>query len=319
LFRYSGPGDHAGMRASVPVHETSARRKERELYEVAEKQNQVVTTSQLLAVGFTYPAINRWVAMGRLFRLHRGVYLVGRPPASREARFHAAVLACGSPAALTGFAAAALWGFWRGSTSSLEVIAPGRLRKRHGIVVHRVVVMPEVSEHAAIPVATPEQTIVHLAGTMYSDRHFRRLVHEALVQETTSLSALLAEVEGASERTPAIERIERELADGANPTRSFLEDDLLELLRRGNFPPFETNVHVPGTPAWVEVDVWFPFERLVVEIDGPHHETSYRREFDAYKDGVVAGAGASVLRFDKDALKPARVKETCARILFELG
>lgn len=318
MFRYSGPGDHAGM----PLHETSARRKERELYELAEKQNQVVTTAQLLAVGFTYQTINRWVAMGRLFRLHRGVYLVGRPPARREARFHAAVLACGSPAALIGFAAAALWGFWRGSTFPVEVIAPRRLKKRRGIVVHRVAVMPEVSEHAAIPVATPEQTIVHLAGTMYSDRHFRRLVHEALVQKATSLSALLAEVEGASERTPAIDRIERELADGAKPTRSYLEDDLLELLRRGDFPPSETNAHVSGTPAWVEVDVWFPEQRLVVEIDGPHHDTSYQREFDAYKDTVVRTAGAEVLRLDQNAVTAARAAETAARIrarLLELG
>ncbi len=298
----------------MPVHETSARRKERELYEVAEKQNQVVTTPQLLAVGFTYQAINRWVAMGRLFRLHRGVYLVGRPPASREARFHGVVLACGSPAALTGFAAAALWGFWRGRTSPVEVIATRRLKKRPGIVVHRVVDMPEVSEHAAIPVASPEQTIVHLAGSMYSDRHFRRLVHEALVQKATSLSALLAEVDRASERTSAIERIERELADGAKPTRSFVEDDLVQLLRSGGFPPFETNAHVPGTPPWVEVDVWFPQQRLVVEIDGPHHDTAYRREFDAYKDGFVRAAKADVLRLDAEAVAPAREAETSARI-----
>jgi very-short-patch-repair endonuclease len=317
LFRYNGSGDHAGV--AQPLHETSARRKERELYELAAQQNDVVTTAQLREIGFTYQAVNRWVAMGRLFRLHRGVYLVGRPPPSREARFHAAVLACGDSAALAGFAAAALWGFWQGSTADLEVIAPRRLKERPGIVVHRVAVMPELTERCGIPVTTPEQTILHLAGTMYSDRHFRRLVHEALVQMATSLSALLTEVEGASERTKAIERVERELADGAKPTRSFLEDGLVEMLRRSDFPPFETNAHVPGTPAWVEVDVWFSQQRLAVEIDGPHHDTSYRREFDAYKDGVVRAAGASAFRLDAGAVEPARAEETTARILFELG
>ena len=97
MFRYTVPGHHSDV--APPLHETSARRKERELYELAARQNDVVTTAQLREIGFTYQAINRWVAMGRLFRIHRGVYVVGRPPASREARFHAAVLACGRSAA----------------------------------------------------------------------------------------------------------------------------------------------------------------------------------------------------------------------------
>ena len=181
-------------------------------------------------------------------------------------------------------------------------------------MIHRAAVMPEVSEQAGMPVTTPEATILHLAETMYSDRHFRRLVHEALVQKATSLSALLAELQGASERTPAIDRVERELADGAKPTRSYLEDDLVELLRRGNFPPFDTNAHVPGTPPWVEVDVWFPQQRLVVEIDGPHHDTAYRREFDAYKDTFVRAAKAGVLRLDEDTVTPTRKLQTTSLI-----
>jgi very-short-patch-repair endonuclease len=274
----------------------------------------VVTTPQLRAIGFTYTTINRWVAMGRLVRLHRGVYLVGRPPASREALFHAAVLACGNGAGLTGFAAAALWGFWNGRTSPIGVVVPREVRARRGIRARCVTRMPQLTTRHRIPVTTPEQTILYLAETMYSDRHFRRLVHEALVQKVTSLSALLAEVALAPKRTQAVQRVECELADGAKPTRSFAEDALVEVLRRGDFPAFETNVHVPGTPPWVEVDVWFPEQRLVVEIDGPHHDTAYQKEFDAYKDGVVGAVKADVLRFGTDAVSPAEEAETSARI-----
>jgi very-short-patch-repair endonuclease len=280
----------------------------------------VVTTQQLRAIGFTYAAIVRWVAMGRLIRLHRGVYLVGRPPASRETLFHAAVLACGADAGLTGFAAAALCGFWNGQTSPIEVIAPREVRPRSGIRARQVTAMAPLTKRHGIPVTRPEATILYLAGEMYSDRHFRRLVHEALVQKVTSLSSLLAEVERAPRRTQAVERVERELADGAKPTRSGTEDELVELLRGGDFPRFDTCAHVPGTPDWMEVDVLFRAQRLVVEIDGElWHGTSYRREFDAYKDGILERAGFGVLRLGEDAVIPACQAETRDGIRHRLG
>lgn len=290
------------------------------MYELVAEQNGVVTTARLREIGFTNQAINRWVAMGRLFRLHRGVYLVGRPPPSREARFHAAVLASGGEAGLTGFASAALWGFWSGGTAPIEVVVPRQVRKRPGIRAVCVDPMPPLTERGGIPVTTAEQTVLYLAGTMYSDRAFRRLVHEALVQEKTSLSELLDELEQAPKRTAAVERVERELAGGAKPTRSGLEDELVELLRRGEFSSFQTSARPPGTPAWVEVDVFFPEQKLVVEIDGErYHRTAFRREFDAYKDGIVRAAGSRVLRLDEGAVENGRQAETSARILFELG
>jgi very-short-patch-repair endonuclease len=256
--------------------------------------------------------------MGRLFRLHHGVYLVGRPPVAKESRFHAAVLAVGDGAALTGFAAASLLGFWAGKTTPIEVAVTRKVRPQAGVAAIRVKELRPTGVHG-VPVTTAEQTILYLAGTMYSERHFRRLIHEALAQNKTSLGALLAEVAAAPRRTEAVQRVERELADGAKPTRSYLEDELVELLRRGDFPPFETNAPVPGTPAWLEIDVWFPEQRLAVEIDGPHHGTTYRREFDAYKDGIVRATEAEVLRLDDGAVSPARKAETSARILFELA
>jgi very-short-patch-repair endonuclease len=311
-------GDHGAVARGEPGNETFARRKERALYRLAARQNRVVTSSQLQAIGFSYAAIHRWVAMGRLFRLHHGVYLVGWPPVGRESRFHAAVLAVGDRAALTGFAAAALGGFWAGRTSPIEVAVTRRVRPRAGVAAIRFKELRPTELHG-IPVTTVEQTILYLAGTMYSERHFRRLVHEALVQNKTGLGALLAEVARTTGRDEAVQRVVRELADGAKPTRSYVEDDLVELLRRGTFPPFDTNAAVPGTPSWLEVDVWFPQQRLAVEIDGPHHDTTFRREFDAYKDGVIRAADAGVLRLDDDAVSPARASETSARILLQLG
>jgi predicted transcriptional regulator of viral defense system len=48
--------------------------------------------------------------MGRLRRLHRGVYAVGHRVLGREGRRLAAVLACGEGAVLSHRSAAAHWG-----------------------------------------------------------------------------------------------------------------------------------------------------------------------------------------------------------------
>jgi hypothetical protein len=100
---------------------------------------------------------------------------------------------------------------------------------------------------------------------------------------------------------PGAARLAAEIADGATPTRSGFEDWAVELLRRHDFPPFETNVHPPGTPAWVEVDVLFPAEKLVIEVDGDrYHSTSFRRELDARKQSILEAAGHPVLRVCED-------------------
>jgi very-short-patch-repair endonuclease len=129
---------------------------------------------------------------------------------------------------------------------------------------------------------------------MYSDHAFRRVVHEAQVQGKVTIAGLREEVRP---RCPGAARLAVEMADGAKPTRSGFEDWVVELLRRHDLPPFETNAHPPGTPNWVEVDVLFGTQKLVIEVDGDrYHSTSFRREFDLRKRAIVEAAGYGVLR-----------------------
>jgi hypothetical protein len=292
----------------------SARRKQTALNELVADQKGVVTWEQLREIGFSRAAIYRMVERGLLFRIHRGVYVVGRRALSRKGHFLAAVLYAGDDAALTGFAGAALAGFWNGNTSPIEVVVPRVVKAPNGIRVYKATEMPPTEARHGIPVTTPEHTILRLAKTMYSQRHFRRLVHEALVQRVTTLPSLLEACDDAPRRTKAVQRVEAELIDGAKPTRSGLEDDVVEILRRIDAPPFETNVHIPGTPPWVEVDIYFPTQRLAIEVDGPHHWTQYRKEIDAYKQKRIEDTDVTVLRLDEGAATPAREPETVALI-----
>jgi very-short-patch-repair endonuclease len=159
-----------------------------------------------------------------------------------------------------------------------------------------------------------------LAGIMYSERAFRRLVHEALAQKIVDLSTLQAEIDRAGPRCRGIRRLRAEIADGAKPTRSGLEDDAVEMLRRHELPTFETNVHVPGTPAWVEVDVLFPAHKVVIEVDGgPWHSTPFRRDLDAYKQSLLEAAGHRVIRLADDDIAPRSETRTMTRVWQALG
>jgi very-short-patch-repair endonuclease len=124
----------------------------------------------------------------------------------------------------------------------------------------------------------------------------------------------------AGPRCRGIHRLRAEIADGAKATRSGLEDDMVSLLRRHDAPSFETNVHVPGTPAWVEVDVLFRAQKLVIEVDGTRwHSTPFRRERDAYKQSLVEAAGHRVIRFTDDDVTANREMQTMSQVWLALG
>ena len=88
---------------------------------LAARQEGRVTRAQLIDAGVDTHRIRRWVADGRLYRVHVGVYAIGRPVPSMRGDFMAAVLACGRGAVLSHWAAAVLLGL-----IVLEAIADDR-------------------------------------------------------------------------------------------------------------------------------------------------------------------------------------------------
>lgn len=289
---------------------------ERAIVDVAASQFGLITTGQLFALGLSRAAISERVKLGRLHRVHWGVYAVGRPDLARNGVFLAAVLAIGEGAVLSGFAGAALHDFWTGATAPIDVTVARSVRSRSGIRVHAGVQLPaaSVTIRFGIPVTSPAWTILDLAAVMYSQRAFRRLVHEAQAQGRVTPEGLHAEIERAPRHRGA-PRVLAEIADGYKPTRSGLEDDLLDLLRRDAFPPFETNARVPGCPDWVRVDFLFRTQKVVIEVDGDRwHNTSFRREFDANKRATIEAAGYRVVVLVDDDLELPNQARTTTRI-----
>ena len=283
---------------------------------VAARQNAVITTRQLLECGVTAPAITHRVKSGRLFRKHQGIYAVGRADLPPAGRFHAAVLAIGVDAVLSHRAAAALWGFWDREIDRVEVTVPRRVPSRRQIRVYQVSDIPRAARTRwrGVPVTTPARVVLDLAATLPSDEDFAWAVHEAEAQRRVSQGALTAEIER-NPTHPGCRRLAAETADGPKPTRSRLEVRVLQMLRRGNYPPFETNARIPGLPKWVGVDVYFPAQRVAIEVDGGQfHDTPYRRKRDARKQAILEAAGIRVIRLRWEDTEPQTQPQTEARL-----
>ena len=122
----------------------------------------MITWEQLLELGFTPAAVRHRVATGRLLRIYRGVYAVGRRELDDKGRWAAAVLACGQGAALSHESGGALWDLCRSTRLEVSVQTEGT-RAPKGVTVHRRATLKATRRHN-IPVTTPVFTLIDLAG-----------------------------------------------------------------------------------------------------------------------------------------------------------
>src|SRR4051794_8929092 len=92
--------------------------------ELAARQHNNVTRSQLLRSGWSDAAIRHQLESGRLHVVFRGVYAVGRRHETLEGIWMAAVLRCGPGAVLSNDSAAACLGFRPRRKGLIEVSIP---------------------------------------------------------------------------------------------------------------------------------------------------------------------------------------------------
>jgi very-short-patch-repair endonuclease len=268
---------------------------DRAIAELAGRQHGVVARRQLLELGLGRRAIGRRVEQGRLHPLHRGVYLVGHPTASREARWLAAVLSGGMGALLSHQSAAALWGIRPTARTKIDVTIPAGRSSTARIQFHRSSVLPdERTIKEGIPVTTVARTLFDLAAEL-PQRAVERAINEAEVLhvwDEVSLDHLLARYP----RRPGARAAREALAarrEGATITRSDLEELFLSLLARESLPRPEVNAILSGH----EVDFLWRERGLAVEVDGKAaHATAAAFESDRERDRVLQAAGWRVIR-----------------------
>src|SRR4051794_3419886 len=151
------------------------------LWELSANQHGVVTRRQLMAAGLSSDAVRHRLARGRLHRLRRGVYAVGRPQVSREGAWLAATLSCGPGAALSHSSAAALWGIREPAPAApIELtVPPAGVRPRRGLRLHRAALDPgDLTVRRGVPVVRPAVVMLGQA-TALSARRLERDINVA--------------------------------------------------------------------------------------------------------------------------------------------
>jgi len=242
---------------------------------IAAAQHGVVSIEQLRRAGIGRGGVSRRVAAGRLHRIHRGIYAVGHPGLSIEARWIAAVIAGGPGAALSHRSAAELWRMLERRPGPIHVTVPvaGGRASRAGVRLHRrpSLTRRETTVERGIAVTNPTRTLLDLRGAV-SPGELRRAIREAEFR-----------------RLP----VEPE-ALPSDRAGNKLELRLLQLCRRGGLPEPEANARVSG----FEVDFLWRDSRLVVETDGyDAHAGRQAFEDDRRRDARLVADGYRVLRF----------------------
>jgi predicted transcriptional regulator of viral defense system len=267
----------------------------------AQARHGVITSDELRAFGLSQAAVTKRAREGRLFRLHRGVYSVGRPDVTPAGLRMAAVLACGPSAFLSHRSSAAQHGLLEDNRRLCEVtVAPPARRSRTGIRVHSSTTLtaPDTTNSAGIPCTSVARTLADL-GDHEPPRVVERAVDQAEligVFDLTAIEDVLRRL-GPRRATTVLRRL---LAEYGGPTLTDreLEELFLQLVRDAGLPQPAVNAWITGDGWAYKADFLWRAERLVVETDGRAFHTSRRAfEHDRLRDQRLTLAGYTVVRF----------------------
>jgi very-short-patch-repair endonuclease len=265
-----------------------------ELFELATRQHGVVSTRQLNELGYGRSSAAKAHRVGRLRRIHRGVYAVGHEALDWHGRCMAAVLAA-QPAVASHLSAAYLWGLLRYRPETIHATAPTHRRQRRGFRIHYAVL--ETVDLTAIertPVTSLARTYLDLAAMLSEARLERELERseELKIFDLRDLEAVLDRYAG----HPGAGRLGRALAiyrPDAAVTRSGLERRFLRLVRAAGLSSPSMNFHVAG----FELDAYWEPERFAVELDVYEtHGTRAAFERDRLRHEDLKLAGIEMIR-----------------------
>lgn len=287
------------------------------LWSLAERQHGIVTRGQLLAAGMTTSAIRHRLARGRLHRIRPGVYAVGRRLITRDGEWMAALLSCGSSAALSHGTAIIGLDLGSGRRDLIELTVPPAVRRTGDrLMVHRRRLhTDEVVHRRGLAITGVTRTLIDVAPTLGSDR-LERAINQADKLDLTDPETLRADLEryagwpGVRELRAILDRHTFVLTD------STLERRFMAIVRRLGLPLPEKR-RVNG----FTVDfVWHELG-LVVETDGlRYHRTPSTQARDLRRDQTHRAAGLVPVRFSHSQVRfePAWVEQCLSQTIEHL-
>jgi very-short-patch-repair endonuclease len=249
-----------------------------------------------LDAGLSGKEIRGRLEKGALLRVHRGVYRVGHRAPSIEARYMAAVLACGEGALLCGLAAAHLWGLVKGSAPPPEVIAPTQRRVKGVKTTRRRSGHKERgTKRRGIPITTVPSTLVDISSLLPLP-DLARACHEAGVKYGTTPSQVEA-VLATRPTAPGAKNLRKVLSGEQRVTLSALERTFLRRLEEANLP-----LPITNKPAGTKrVDCRWPAQALTIELDSyRYHRSRHAWEQDRRREREARARGDEFCRYTHD-------------------
>lgn len=283
-----------------------ARTLDRIMRAVAVTQHGLVGRDQLRREGASRQAVGRRLSSPDWDLVTpRVLRLVGAPVTDHQ-RAMAATLDAGPGTLVSHRSAAALWGIAGFDLRALAISRPrnGPHRATRLAVVHQPVALP--AAHRAvrngIPVTTLARTVVDLAADEHPQRA-ERVVHAAVTLGLgwTALDRVLGDLPG----RPGVALIRSLVAEnlGRRPLGSGLEATVVRLLRAAGLPEPRRQVDLGGD-GWVgQVDFYYDDRRLILEINGPHHDSPVQVRHDQHRTAALVAAGFRVLPLSHDLIR----------------
>jgi hypothetical protein len=266
---------------------------------LATAQDGIVSADELRERGVGRGARDHRLVSGRLFGVHRGVYLVGHEATTFRGRSIAGLRACGSDSTLSHLASAASWGAAAPPATLDVIVPPGRRRSRPGIRVHHVALTPaERALRDGVALTTPARTLIDLAAVVPAAL-LERICADMLVAKLLTRAQLAAAVEAGRGRRGIVAL--RELSGTVEPTRSDTERAFLRAVRDAGLPlPIVNAPFLVAGLGRIEPDFLWASPRVIVEMDayGTHGgPPSFER--DRQRDVALHALGWIVLRFTR--------------------
>jgi very-short-patch-repair endonuclease len=291
------------------------RRSHHALAKLAERQHGVVSVGQLAGLGYSEEWLRRALETGRLHRICRGVYAVGHRGISRQGHCLAAVLSCGDGALLSHRSAAWLWGLTARFAAPVEVTAASPRRIRTAIRVHsaEALTLGDRTSSEGIPVTAVPRTLLDFAAV--DPWYLRQALDNARrrgLLDLIAIDVLLARSRGF--RGAARLREALTLHRSAAFTRSGLERQFVELVRRAGLPQPSMNLFVEG----YELDAYWAAERFAVELDTyDYHGSPTAFEEDRLRQESLKLAGIEMTRITGARIdrEPTAVMKRLRRLL----
>jgi very-short-patch-repair endonuclease len=293
----------------------SDNRCDRSVARLADDEWGVLSLDELRDCGLTERMVDVRLRRGSLHRKYQAVYAVGRSKLSTEGEFLAAVKACGPGARLSHFSCSALLGWVEWDNRRIDVTVCDTTPRVHaGIRVHRTRILEptDTDSFEGIPVTSRPRTAIDLCSQLRY-RAARRAIRQGVSLGDLDIQGLL-EIARRQARRPGARMLRLILTGDVVPTRSALEDLVLELIREAGLPAPEINEPIEIAGRTIIPDFRWPDRHLVVEADGAKwHDNKLAREDDAERQALLEANGDRVIRIDWNQAVQLRA-QTLARL-----